>query len=50
MGADDMLLTNAQKFNTKVVLPSVGKTAHAFFGPDNTYAQTWRTFNDRQNE
>jgi hypothetical protein len=37
VGKDEDLIANAQKFTRIMVLPTVGKTADAFFGKDNTY-------------
>ncbi len=41
IGTDQNLLENAKRFTQKMVLPTVGKTANAFFGKNNTYQKIW---------
>lgn len=41
IGSDDELLKKAQNFSRTFVLPTVGKTANAFFGKENSFSKIW---------
>lgn len=41
VGKDEELVQKFRGFLKGMVLPSVGKTAHAFFGPQNRYLEQW---------